>query len=329
MAYSAERRGGEIVLRDSSAGASARIRPELGNNVVSFTVTHDGASVEVLGPRGIPILFPFPNRVPRGRFSWRGREHHLAANERGRPNHNHGLVRDRAWTVDALDASSARASATCAVDLGASPDVLRQYPFPCRLAVTVALEDGALRHDATVTNTGHEPLPMGYGTHPWFPAALTGARGETQVRIPARRYWELAENIPTGRVLDAADAFDLRRWTALGDQAYDDVFTALDRRPDGWSEALVRYPADAIEVVVEADRAFREWVLFAPPSQPVIAIEPYTCATNAVNLEARGVAAGLVTLDPGATWRGRTRLSVRDVTAPTMAPAVTSSPSVG
>ena len=37
-------------------------------------------------------------------------------------------------------------------------------------------------------------------------------------------------------------------------------------------------------------------------------VEPYTCATDAVNLEARGVPAGWVTLAPGATWAANVEL---------------------
>ena len=301
--YSATREGGAIVLGDGVTGTSARVRPAEGMNVVSFRTTVGGDELEVLSPRGIPILFPFPNRVPRGRYTWLGREHALDVNEHGRPNHNHGLVRARPWRLVALDADAKHAQASGIIDLGAWPDAMRQYPFPCEVRVDVVLEDGRLGHHATVTNRGSEPMPMGYGIHPWFAPALGGDRAATEARIPARRRWELEEHIPTGRTVPARDVYDFREWRPLGTRLYDDVFTDIARRPDGWSEAAIRYPRENVAIALEADAAYREWVLFADPARDAIAVEPYSCATNAVNLQASGVDAGLITLPAGATWR--------------------------
>lgn len=55
--------------------------------------------------RGAPILFPFPNGVPDGRFRFRGHDHTLELNERGRPNHIHGFARDLPWAVEDAGAS--------------------------------------------------------------------------------------------------------------------------------------------------------------------------------------------------------------------------------
>jgi aldose 1-epimerase len=35
-----------------------------------------------------------------------------------------------------------------------------------------------------------------------------------------------------------------------------------------------------------------------------VALEPYTCATDAINLQQRGVDAGLLVLGPGGKWQG-------------------------
>ena len=43
-------------------------------------------------------------------------------------------------------------------------------------------------------------------------------------------------------------------------------------------------------------------MVFAPPNNPVVALEPYTCAPDAFNLAARGVAAGMRELAPGQTF---------------------------
>ena len=53
---------------------------------------------------------------------------------------------------------------------------------------------------------------------------------------------------------------------------------------------------------LRASPAFREVVVFTPPHRQAFCIEPYTCTTDAINLQARGVDAGLLTLPPGGRW---------------------------
>jgi aldose 1-epimerase len=45
-------------------------------------------------------------------------------------------------------------------------------------------------------------------------------------------------------------------------------------------------------------------VAFTPPHRQGLCLEPYTCTTDAVNLQQRGVDAGWLVLPPGATWSG-------------------------
>jgi aldose 1-epimerase len=162
----------------------------------------------------------------------------------------------------------------------------------------------------------------------WFPAALLpGAilpnaipeiprqrRARARVRIPADGRWELDRLMPTGRVLSAEndpEKFDLRDFRPLDDWSYDDVFTRVRRDSRRWSEAVLRDPESGIELFVAAGPAFREWVLYAPPDRPVVAIEPYSCTTDAANLAARGIDSGLVTLASDATWRGEVEFGLR------------------
>jgi aldose 1-epimerase len=328
--YTASQEGDVHILRDSANQGEARISASRGNNVTHFRVAPPGESQPVdvflppqgesgLGPSGYaagnPILFPFPNRVRGGKYSFGGKDHQLDVNETARGNHIHGLVSGREWKVDGTGASDAegawhRASYRMETDA----NVFRQYPFPSTITVTTRLRDGVLEQVTEVRNTGTEALPMGYGTHPWFPATLGGAREATEVKVPGNRYWKLETLVPTGETVDVTTdpgKFDLRQWHALNGNEYDDVFTDLVRRPDGWSEAGIRYPERGLQLIVEAGPEFREWVIFSPLGRPVVCLEPYTGTTNAVNLQAQGVDAGLVVVQPGATWQGTIRTFLR------------------
>lgn len=324
--YAVRRAGGAVLLSDRETRAEARLEPRRGGNVVRFRVARPGGGrLDLLVPprpprglgavgvgAGLPVLFPFPNRVARGRYDFDGAAFRLRPDPRMGGHHIHGLAGRLPWRLEAFGAGRRGAWARASLDLSDFPAATRAYPFPCRLAVTTRLADGALVHEAEATNLGRAPLPMGYGLHPWFPSALDGTdRRRTEIRVGAAARWDLRGCLPTGRIRPVGGGrFDLRRGRPLGVAAYDDVFTRAVRRADGWTEAAVRYPEAGLEIRIEADAAFREWVVYAPRHRRVVCLEPYTCTTNAVNLSPRGVDAGLVVLPPGGRWRGRVRISL-------------------
>jgi aldose 1-epimerase len=313
-----------IVLRDETAHEEAWIAPEAGHNCFQLRVHAGDRRLDLLaGPLdeaalptggsgfGIPILFPFPNRVKAARYRFQGKEYTLDATSSG--NHIHGVVLNRPWRVEETGASpEAGAWVRSGIRAADHPDILRQYPFPFHLRVTHTLKEGTLRIDAVAENVGTGDLPMGFGLHPWFPAPLVpeGKREAVEVRVPAARIWELDAMIPIGRTLPAEGKFDLRRLTPLGPREYDDVFTGIERDGSG-SECLLRDPACPADVVVRADAGFREWVLYAPLRRPTVCLEPYTCPTDAINLQERGVDAGLLVLRPGERWAGTVSISMR------------------
>jgi aldose 1-epimerase len=52
-------------------------------------------------------------------------------------------------------------------------------------------------------------------------------------------------------------------------------------------------------------------VVYTPAHRQAFCIEPYTCATDAVNLQARGIEAGWQVLAPGDRWSGVVELRVQ------------------
>jgi aldose 1-epimerase len=78
----------------------------------------------------------------------------------------------------------------------------------------------------------------------------------------------------------------------------DDVLTALEFPSPRGICRLVDLGKNA-EFQLHFDRVFRELVIYTPGGRPeVIAVEPYTQTTDAINLQARGIDAGLRVLKP-------------------------------
>jgi aldose 1-epimerase len=343
-------------LIDSERRAEAVLYPALGNNCVAFRTTPDPdgkdargaacAPVDVFVPPdrledlrtinpilgGQPILFPFPNRVRAGTFTFEGRTYKMEGLlakgwDKSGGQAIHGLVADKPWNVDAAFADDSGATVRAGLQLDAYPDIFEQYPFPCRLTITYRLHDGILDMHTEVANQGEHTQPMGFGIHPWFPTRLrpgvrlTGTpkditpaqRGRAQVHVPAAALWKLEKLMPTGKVIPVEDlpGYDLRAFTPLNNHSLDHVFTRVVHQADGWSEGGLRDPESGLEMYLAADAAFREWVLYAPEDRTVIALEPYTCTTDAVNLQPQGIDAGLIALSAGQTWASDIRFGLR------------------
>ena len=119
-----------------------------------------------------------------------------------------------------------------------------------------------------------------------------------------REKWALAESLPTGerRPVDPAD--DLNAPRRFADLQLDDVLTGVPSDPDNaeglCDRGVVRSGGAALSL--RASPAFREVVVFTPPHRQAFCVEPYTCTTDAINLQARGVDAGLLVLPPGGRW---------------------------
>jgi len=157
-----------------------------------------------------------------------------------------------------------------------------------------------------VRNTGDAPMPFGFGAHPYFHAPLDpkGSRGMMSLKLAADSHWPLSEKlIPTAAPDPVKDKFDLRSPRVLGNETYDDAFRMAPYKKDEPRARLID-PSVHAAIEVRADPIFEDFVIFVPPGQDVVAIEPYTCAPDAFNLAARGVESGMLELWPGESWSG-------------------------
>lgn len=292
------RDGVEVFTLSGEGGARAEIAPGLGNNCFAFQ-----AGAHVLEPipfeefrkkptsYGIPILFPFPNRIRDGRFSFRGTEYAVEPPR-------HGFVRDKPWRVERHGASDAEGAwLTSSFDAASYPDeILRQFPFPFRLEVTYRLRGDCLEMLTVARNTGEREMPVGFGIHPYFRRPERGA-----VTVPARKRWELSDSLPTGKLLDVSGPFDLRRAADLEGLKLDDIYTEVEADADGVARCVVEDGGDGSQTVVEFDASeFPHVVVYTPPApRRAVCVEPNTCPTDAFNLQERGVESNVIALGAG------------------------------
>jgi aldose 1-epimerase len=266
----------------AAGGLEATFVPDAG--MVGCSLRHRGE--ELLGQRGgldayvrerktmgIPLLYPWANRVAKRRFTVAGREvtidpaaTPLRLDANGLP--MHGLLTAAAgWRVERHEASALAAS----FDFGADETLMAAFPFPHELRFEATLSDATLTIATTVRASGDAAVPIAFGFHPYL--RLPGVeREDWHVEIPVREQLRLdAAMLPTG------DRSPVRIEPGrLGSRTFDDAYLAP---PDGAPFAL---EGGGRRIEVAFDTGYPYAQVFAPAEDPVIAFEPMTAPANAL-----------------------------------------------
>lgn len=247
-----------------------------------------------LPPKGCgAVLVPWPNRLRGGTYTFDGTTYELALTEPKQHNAIHGLGRWARW--DCVVHESTR----CTLAFDIPPQM--GWPFEVRVEVTYAI---SATQGLTVTTVAHNHgtrrAPFGAGFHPYLSVGA-GSLNDVTLQIPATQRLVVDDRqIPIGHRDVAGTEYDFRSGRRLRDLRLDDAFTALDTAGARGSVEL-RIAGGGARMWF--DPTFQYVQVFTPDllagGRPGVAIEPMTCPADAFN-----TGAGLIILEPGATWTG-------------------------
>lgn len=301
----------EIVLE---FGSQRAVVSTLGASLRRYFVVgpEEGAEIDLLwGYQGDEnkkagqgdVLIPWPSRVKDGKYTFAGREHQLPKNDKEGPNAIHGFMRDRIWGLEPLKKGCVRFNSS--IKSGEYAD--KGYPFDLEASITYRLDRFGLTCEFTLLNCGTQSAPAGVGFHPYFTVG-TSKIDEAKAKIPAARYLEFDNLIPTGKILTTeGSALDFRQLKRIGETRFNHCFTDLIRDANGLAWAQLSHPELEFTLKVWMDEAFPYLVVYSgeaipePDRRASLAIEPMTCATDAFNHPDWG----LLQLEPGQRASGR------------------------
>ena len=304
----------------SSGSARAEVWPFAGFNCLKWQI--DGRDILYSAPdwesnpvptrSGHPILFPFPNRLAHGKLSSNGVEYQLPLTEATKTHAIHGFTPRSAWRVlgsgtrDTSAFVTARFRTSERFENGKS-----LWPGDGSITLTYTLSESTLSVDAEVENFGAAPLPYGIGYHGYFrlPTADVDETIERWLfQSRTDQLWECVSNMPTGKLVPTPPELNFTAERPLGNVSFDTLLTGLEPEPEMRTVAMLRHPERPGTLSIRADESFPHLVLFTPTHRKAIAIEPYTCATNAANLPAT-VRTGWRVLAPGTKSQHRVEYS--------------------
>jgi galactose mutarotase-like enzyme len=270
----------------AAGGIEATFVP--GAGMVGCSLRHRGE--EVLGQRrglrayvaeratmGIPLLYPWANRIARKRFAVAGREvtidpeaTPLRLDADGLP--MHGLLTAASgWKVERHELTADGALLAATFDFAAHEALLAAFPFAHELRYEATLTGPTLTIVTSVRASGDGPVPIAFGYHPYL--QLPGiAREDWHVEVPVREQLRLdSQMLPTGERVDA-EVFAGR----LGARTFDDAFVA----PADAAPFVLAGNSRRIELAFLGGYSYAQ--VFAPAEDDVIAYEPMTAPTNAL-----------------------------------------------
>ncbi|WP_406052228.1 aldose 1-epimerase family protein [Kribbella sp. NBC_00889] len=265
-------------------------------------LTYDGRQV-VLGygedePAHAGIgqhLFPWPNRITDGKYTFQGADEQLYLTEPARQNAIHGLTRWANW--ERVDDGTDEAVVEAGHRLHGQPG----YPHQLDLRLAYRLADG-LTVTATATNIGASDAPYGYGTHPYL--SVGRAIDECVLEFSANDWLEVSpeQMTPIGLSPVQGSPYDFHTGRVIGALDIDNAFTGLGG--GSWSVTLTD-PGTGNKSVLTSDTPWLQLYTGGAIGRTALAVEPMTCPPNAFI-----TGHDLVVLKPGESHTTTLRISV-------------------
>ena len=230
-------------------------------------------------------LFPWPNRITDGKYTFRGVDQQLYLTEPARLNAIHGLTRWANW--ERVDDGTDESVVHLAHHLHGQPG----YPHQLDLSLEYHLEaEGGLTVTARAVNVGAGDAPYGYGTHPYL---SVGRRiDECELEFTAADWLEVTPDrlSPVGLAPVGGSQYDFSLARKLQDLDIDNAFTRL---PASW-EVRLTDPDTGNTARLRSDTRWMQLYTGNAIGRVGLAVEPMTCPPDAFK-----TGDDLVVLKPG------------------------------
>ena len=233
------------------------------------------------------ILFPFPNRLENGEYTFEGKTYKMPINDAEYHNAIHGFVRERPFRIVKKTSNSESAE----LQLMQHFEGNASFPFSFDFYLCYTLIHGEFKVSFEVVNTGFDAMPFGLGWHPYFLLTDKSAR----LKLPAVTQFEM-----TDRMLPSGRSKHLEQSSLVHDNSYYDASFKLRTK-----EVIYELKQRSVVLNIIPSPEFGYLQVYSPTGKDVWAIEPMSCSVNALNTKD-----GLLTLPPKAVFKASITIQI-------------------
>jgi aldose 1-epimerase len=301
-----------VLLRDEGASLEATFVPSAG--MLCCSLRHRGeqllaqnagvaAYVQRGKTMGIPLLYPWANRLAAFDYSVDGRavtvpqdRARVSQDNNGLP--IHGVIGGRLeWELTREPAAGAQSLAARLAWSNLEPELFEVFPFRHDLQYEAHLAEGRLEVQVTVHACDDDVVPVAFGLHPYL-SLPDVPRERWLVQLPAMRHLALdAHQIPV-----SPEQTQPARHFELAEHEFDDGFDMVK------NPARFEVLAGARRIALDLLEGYPCAQVFAPRSGQFICFEPMTAPANALRS-----GTGLCILAPGERYRAEFAVCVEDL----------------
>ncbi len=252
---------------------SAVINPLKGMNTEQ--ITYNGTDIIKLDEMrrtqlqtySVPILFPTPNRVENGHFSFEGKFSNAKF---------HGIVKDAEFKILNLTRNSVLAK----FEILRGEKAYENFNYECIFLIEIKLSENKISWTYTVENISKNQLPFSFAIHPFF-KKYDG----TSFKVDTDYVMEMNdEKLPTGNCIYTNNTpYDINFLNTPGRIQLDHVYCT-----NGNKQAEINHPKHNFKFEIISGDSFKKCVVYTQKNCDWFCIEPQTSSTNCHNLHSKG-----------------------------------------
>ena len=282
----------QIIITNKTLNFNCSIYPNLGASLQQLKIGSlnliDGISCNENGLTTYKnafkssFLFPYPNRIENGSYSFNGTGYKLFCNETALNNALHGHIHNKPFRITSKTFNEKEAKLTLSYS---DNGITAGFPFPFNIDITYAISATNIHITFNVLNSGTKAFPFGIGWHPYFNVedlsnSILNFEGISQ--------YELNSNMIPKKEQNIKHSLPLK----IENTQLDDCYVLRNNRTTFNSKKY------HLKIDFSASKKNNFLQIYTPPNRKSIAIEPMTCAPNAFNNMD-----GLLTLNPSKSYQ--------------------------
>ncbi len=246
------------------------------------------------------LLLPWSNRIRDSKFRFNNTDYQLEINPKYK-SAIHGIGRDYPWQI----VSSNENQISLTYNTTDYQNV--NFPFQFSAQTEFKLADKNFTISLSLKNEDSQPMPAGFGHHPYFLRTLSNGADLVMLEVPCARHWPLQDGLPTDEIIPVTPRVDFQQMRALGNELIDDCLT--DRAAH--QPIRFKYMQSNQEILLHCDRIFEHVIIYTPEGKDFFAVEPVTNANDGFNLYNQGTpGSGVFILQPNEIKSGTIRFEL-------------------